>query len=180
MSKQSLAGVVVASVLIALTVTPSLADNQTVAQKTPTSTPTPQLHTIRITGLVTEGITIQDTPVPTSTPTPLPTPTSTPEPPRQPAPVALAQSCGYSTAPIGYFSTWPLDELCTAISKSYCESRWLPWEISTDGAHFGLFQIAEFWFYEYGFDFSRWDDPYYNSELASLIVRDNGWGPWVC
>lgn len=72
---------------------------------------------------------------------------------------------------------WSGDDIPRALSVALCESRYGP--TSNNGTHWGLFELADFWFPTFGVPFERWSDPVTNATMARWIYERDGWSPWA-
>lgn len=160
------------STILARPVQPSDVSSEALsARATPTPTFDAYAHKAYAVGAAGNGVTVQDTPVPTATPVaPTPTPTAFPTPVRP--------GCVYTAPP--WFDSWSDARVCEAIGVALCESTFNPYAISPSGLHHGLYQMQRSWFDAYGVDFELRYDPYINSALAARVVEDEGWWPWSC
>ena len=81
---------------------------------------------------------------------------------------------------------WPAELQGQAASVVFCESTNQPDKINPKGPWYGLFQLGEDWFHEFGVDYSLWSDPVINAQVAyktylrDLEVGNPPWYQWGC
>jgi len=81
---------------------------------------------------------------------------------------------------------WPEYEIPSAMSVSWCESRWQDVQNHEGGDFWGRFQVSPYWHGDklasrgYPVTGQVLLDPWVNAEIALMIWQRTGWDEWEC